>query len=108
MAKILQTKMAIFIDAACGIMDLNQYIGSMNAKDCIYRNPTSLVMTFLTVYNVFLCDVGRVVTLFLSGTGARCWLFTFYLHRWVGLDVDIFRNLGWVGCFYDLFRWVMC
>jgi hypothetical protein len=42
LAKILQTKMAIFIDAACGIMDLNQYIGSMNAKDCIYRNPNSM------------------------------------------------------------------
>ena len=23
----------------CGIMDLNQYVGSMNAKDCIYQNP---------------------------------------------------------------------
>jgi len=23
-------------------MDLNQYIGSMNAKDCIYQNPKPL------------------------------------------------------------------
>ena len=38
------------------IMDLNQYIGSMNAKDCIYQNPKPLkLMLLLMCCNYKIC-----------------------------------------------------
>ena len=35
------------------IMDLNQYIGSMNAKDCIYQNPNCLLILRLLLERWF-------------------------------------------------------
>ena len=41
------------------IMDLNQYIGSMNAKDCIYQNPKPLKYIYKHRPHLHLSTKGR-------------------------------------------------
>ena len=71
------------------IMDLNQYIGSMNAKDCIYQNPKPAQNHLNKVQNHLHChelicvlprilDMGSEATIAPKGPLERAWVHNYY------------------------------